>query len=124
MPSGARRWMPGEVGEVDPHVGHALEFTNPADGGSIMPTIAAHVRLIPAGFETRARSSRRHDLRRLEGCGTVIVGEKRLPCPRATPSSCPRGRRCACRPCNDLVLFAYSDKAAQEKLNLYREWNS
>jgi gentisate 1,2-dioxygenase len=24
----------------------------------------------------------------------------------------------------DLVLFAYSDKASQEKLNLYREWNA
>jgi gentisate 1,2-dioxygenase len=43
--------------QVDPHVGHALEFTNPADGGSIMPTISAHVRLIPAGFETKARRS-------------------------------------------------------------------
>src|SRR3546814_3102169 len=36
--------------EIDPHLGHALEFRNPADGGSIMPTIAAHVRLLPRGY--------------------------------------------------------------------------
>lgn len=41
----------------DPHLGHALEFTNPADGGPVMPTIAAHVRLLPQGFTTRPRQS-------------------------------------------------------------------
>ena len=39
----------------DLHLGHALEFRNPADGGAIMPTISAQVRLIPAGFRTRPR---------------------------------------------------------------------
>ncbi|MGH1559810.1 hypothetical protein ACRAWD_23120 [Caulobacter segnis] len=43
--------------DIDPHLGHALEFVNPADGGPVMPTIAAHVRLLPTGFETRARRS-------------------------------------------------------------------
>src|SRR3546814_16469138 len=38
--------------EIDPHLGHALEFRNPADGGSIMPTIPAHVRLLPRGYST------------------------------------------------------------------------
>ncbi|WP_260928556.1 cupin domain-containing protein [Novosphingobium sp. 9] len=42
---------------IDPHLGHALEFLNPADGGAIMDTISAHVRLLPAGF-TSSRAAR------------------------------------------------------------------
>ena len=32
--------------DIDPHLGHALEFINPVDGGSVMPTSSAHVRLV------------------------------------------------------------------------------
>ena len=36
----------------DPHDGHLIEFTNPADGGPVMATISAFARLVPKGFET------------------------------------------------------------------------
>ena len=42
------------AGDPDPHFGYALEFTNPADGGAVMPTISAHVRLLPAWFHLAA----------------------------------------------------------------------
>src|SRR3546814_17339457 len=36
--------------EIGPHLRHALEFRNPADGGSIIPTIPDHVVLLPWGY--------------------------------------------------------------------------
>ncbi|MFC7689752.1 hypothetical protein ACFQY5_09115 [Paeniroseomonas aquatica] len=56
----------------DPHLGHALEFVKPADGGPVMPTIAAGVRHLPAGFETRPRRGSER-LVLVEGRGTARV---------------------------------------------------
>ena len=59
----------------DPHLGHALEFINPATGGSIMPTISAHVRLIPKDFSTAPRRSTDATVFVVtEGEGTADVG--------------------------------------------------
>lgn len=106
----------------DPHIGHALEFLNPTTGGAVMPTISAHVRLIPAGFQTRARRS-------TEGAiFTVVSGEGHVDIEGETISLAPRdfvvvpswkaARWSADR---DLTLFCYSDRTIQEKLSLYRE---
>jgi gentisate 1,2-dioxygenase len=99
--------------------------SNPADGGPIMPTIAAHVRLIPAGFETRARKTSDGTIFVVvEGCGTAIVGEKEIALSPRDIFVVPSWRELRLQASATLVLFAYSDKAAQEKLNLHREWNS
>jgi gentisate 1,2-dioxygenase len=106
----------------DPHLGHAMEFLNPADGGPVMPTIAAHVRHLPAGFETRPRQSTDGTiLVVVEGHGTARVGEAEyrleerdvLVVPSWQPLTLAAGSR--------MVLFGYSDRAAQEKLGLFRE---
>jgi gentisate 1,2-dioxygenase len=109
--------------EPDPHLGHALEFQNPADGGSIMPTISAHVRLLAPGFETRPRRSTDGTVFVVvEGHGRAVIGEQeRALKPRdilVVPSW--NAVRFAAG-ADELVLFGYSDRAAQEKLNLYRE---
>ncbi|MFM2371562.1 MAG: gentisate 1,2-dioxygenase [Pseudomonadota bacterium] len=108
--------------DIDAHVGHALEFLNPADGGAVLSTISAHVRLLPAGFETRARQSTDGTVFVVvEGEGTLLLGDKEIPLnPRdivVVPSWVPH--RFHAR--HDTVLFAYSDKASQQKLDLYRE---
>jgi gentisate 1,2-dioxygenase len=124
------QWRPAldamaKSAEVDPHVGHALEFTNPADGGSIMPTISAHVRLIPAGFETKARRSSDGTIFVVcEGMGTVIIDGEEIALLERDTFCVPSWKEVRFSADTDLVLFAYSDKAAQEKLNLYREWNA
>jgi gentisate 1,2-dioxygenase len=110
---------------IDPHMGHALEFTNPADGGSIMPTISAHVRLIPAGFETRARRSSDGTIFVVvAGQGTASVGDTEISLNERDTFCIPSWNETRFHAASDLVLFAYSDKASQEKLNLYREWNA
>jgi gentisate 1,2-dioxygenase len=112
-------------GEPDAHLGYALEFTNPADGGSIMPTIGAHVRLLPAGFETLERRSTDGGVFVvIEGCGEArIAGETIRLSPRdvfVVPSWLPMTLK-ADKP---LVLFGFSDKPCQEKLHLFRELNA
>lgn len=120
-------WRPALDGmsagaEIDPHLGHALEFLNPADGGPIMPTIAAHVRLLPAGFETlERRSSDGTIFVVVEGEGQVTVGDELLRLQERDVFVVPSWKPVRFKADSQLVLFGFSDKASQEKLNLYRE---
>lgn len=106
----------------DPHLGHALEFTNPADGGPIMPTIAAHVRHLPAGFETRPRQSTDGTIFVVvEGHGTARVGEQEFRLEARDVLVVPSWHALALQAERRMILFGYSDRAAQEKLGLFRE---
>lgn len=108
----------------DPHLGHALEFLNPADGGPIMETISAHVRQLPAGFETRLRRSTDASVMVvLKGEGHAQVGETEHALSEGDIFVVPSWQGLKLQATKDLTLFAYSDKASQEKLGLYRETN-
>lgn len=107
---------------IDPHLGHALEFLNPADGGPVMPTIAAQVRLLPTGFETRARRSTDGTVFVVvEGRGWAVVEGREIVLEPRDILVVPSWRELRLGAADDLVLFSYSDRAAQEKLNLYKE---
>jgi gentisate 1,2-dioxygenase len=107
---------------VDPHLGHALEFINPADGGSVMPTISAHVRLIPAGFETQPRRSTDGTVFVVvEGTGTAEIEGSPQPLKPRDILVVPSWKQSRFSADEDLVLFAFSDKTSQQKLNIYRE---
>lgn len=108
--------------DPDPHFGHALEFTNPADGGAVMPTISAHVRLLPAGFTSRPRASTDGTVFVVvEGQGAALVEGKEIPLQVRDTLVVPSWRELVLRADSDLVLFGYSDRTAQEKLGLFRE---
>lgn len=108
--------------EIDPHLGHALEFLNPATGGPIMPTIAAHVRLLPAGFETRQRQASDGTVFVVvEGHGKVAIENETIDLAERDVFVVPSWLPVTFRAQSKVVLFGFSDKAAQEKLNLYRE---
>jgi gentisate 1,2-dioxygenase len=109
-------------GDPDPHFGYALEFTNPADGGAVMPTISAHVRLLPAGFASRPRASTDGTVFVVvEGSGTAHVDGKDIPLQPRDTVVVPSWRELVIEANSDLVLFGYSDRTAQEKLGLFRE---
>jgi gentisate 1,2-dioxygenase len=109
-------------GEPDPHFGYALEFTNPADGGAVMPTISAHVRLLPAGFTSRPRASTDGTIFVVvEGFGTAHVDGKDISLEARDTLVVPSWRELVLEADTDLVLFGYSDRTAQEKLGLFRE---
>ncbi|USQ98055.1 gentisate 1,2-dioxygenase [Caulobacter sp. RL271] len=107
---------------IDPHLGHALEFTNPADGGPVLPTISAHVRLIPAGFETRPRRATDGAVFVVcEGRGRARIGDTEVELRERDVFVVPCWQSLVLQADEDLVLFAYSDKASQQKLGLYKE---
>lgn len=106
----------------DPHLGHAMEFTNPADGGPVMPTVAAQVRHLPAGFETRPRRATDGTiLTVVEGRGTARVEGREFPLSERDLLVVPSWHALELRAESRLVLFGYSDRAAQDKLGLFRE---
>jgi gentisate 1,2-dioxygenase len=108
--------------EIDPHLGHALEFLNPADGGSIMPTISAHVRLIPEGFATLPRrATDGTTFVVVEGNGEAIVDGETISLERRDIFVVPSWKSLQFAAGSELVLFGFSDKASQQKLNLYKE---
>jgi gentisate 1,2-dioxygenase len=106
----------------DAHLGYALEFVNPATGGHVMPTIAAHVRLIPSGFTTQARrSSDATIFTVVAGEGDAVIGNVEHRLAQGDIFVVPSWHECRLQATKDLTLFAYSDRAAQESLGLYRE---
>jgi gentisate 1,2-dioxygenase len=110
--------------EIDPHFGHALEFRNPADGGPVLSTISAHVRLLPAGFETQARQATDGTVFvGVEGEGTLLLNDRAIDIAPRDVVVVPSWTKHRILAHSELVLFAYSDRAAQEKLGLYREYH-
>lgn len=106
----------------DPHLGHALEFTNPADGGPVMPTIAAHVRLLPQGFRTKPRQATDGTIFVVvSGHGTARINGQDFALMERDTFVVPSWHSLELEAASELVLFGYSDRAAQEKLGLFRE---
>lgn len=109
-------------GDPDPHRGHLMRYVNPVDGAWAMPTMATMVRLLPAGFASRPyRSSDGMVFVVAEGKGHVEVGGERLDLAPSdifvVPGWMPYGLHAA----EELVLFSFSDRVAQEKLGIFRE---
>ena len=111
----------------DAHGGHLMRYVNPADGGWAMPTMAAMIRLLPAGFATSPyRSTDGTVFVVVEGHGEIHIGEKngdrtRLPLTPHDVVVVPGWMTHTLHADSDLVLFSYSDRAAQEKLGFFRE---
>ncbi|MGH7020491.1 MAG: cupin domain-containing protein, partial [Brevundimonas sp.] len=111
--------------EIDPHLGHALEFMNPINGGPIMATISAHVRLLPEGFESKPRRSTDGTIFVvIEGTGEAVIEGETIALKPRDIVVVPSWKSVAFKASSQLVLFGYSDKACQEKLNLYKEENA
>jgi gentisate 1,2-dioxygenase len=101
--------------------GYALEFVNPVDGSSVLPTMSAFCQLLPRGYATP--SLRRTDARVfsvVQGSGRIRVGDF-VYCPAVrdvfvVPSWTPYSIHAD----EEFVLFSYSDRAAQERLGLWQ----
>jgi len=108
-------------GQPPGNEGYALEFVNPVDGSSVLPTMSAFCQLLPKGYETP--SLRRTDalvFSVVHGSGRVRVGDAvYYPAPRDV-FVVPSWTRYSIRADDELVLFSYSDRAAQERLGLWQ----
>jgi gentisate 1,2-dioxygenase len=109
-------------GPIDPCHGVKLRYVNPLTGGSVMPTMSAAVELLGAGFETAPyRSTDGTVFVVVEGEGRSQIGEAVFDWSEndvfVAPSWAPQRHSAG----SESVLFSFSDRAAQEKLGLWRE---
>jgi gentisate 1,2-dioxygenase len=107
-----------------PHQCHGIKmrFVNPGTGGSPMPTIAAFMQLLPAGFRgTPYRQTDATIFVVVEGRGRTRIGDTSYAWgPRdifVAPSWAPLSHESQ----DDAVLFSLSDRPAQKALGLWRE---
>jgi gentisate 1,2-dioxygenase len=114
--------MLAQAGAPDPHAGHLMRYINPADGGWAMPTMATMIRLLPKGFATQPyRSTDAMVFIVVEGQGELRLGEQRFALTPHDVVVVPGWTAHSLSASEDLVLFSYSDRVAQEKLGLLRE---
>lgn len=102
--------------------GFKMKFLNPLNGGWALPTIATCMQLLPKGFHSVPyRSTATTVFAVVEGSGSTLVGAERLDWQRhdvlVVPSWVPHEHIAA----TEAVVFSFSDRAAQERLAIYRE---
>ena len=102
--------------------GIKMQYSNPATGGSPMPTIGAFLQLLPAGFRGSAyRSTDATVYCAAEGAGTSRIGgtafEWRKNDVFVVPSWCPVSHQAI----GEAVLFSFSDRPVHKALGLWRE---
>ena len=105
-----------------PHDAYLMEFTNPIDGGPVLATISAFARLVPADFVTKpARSTDGMIHVVVEGSGSIKIDDGDFRLSPGTIVVTPSWSERVIEATQDLVLFSYSDRAAQQKLSIWRE---
>jgi gentisate 1,2-dioxygenase len=111
-----------DAGRPDPHAGHVVRFLDPATGGWAMPTIATWMRLLPAGFTSAPyRSSDSVVFAVVEGRGELDVAGARFDIAPRDVFVVPGWLVHTIRADEELVVFSYSERAAQDRLGFYRE---
>ena len=108
--------------EPDPHLAHTLRYVNPLDGGWAMPTIATWLTHIPTGFETKpVRATDGQTMVVIEGELTLEIDGKTFTAGESDVIAVPAWQWKSMRASKDAIVTTFSDRAAQEKLGLFRE---
>ncbi len=101
----------------------ARAYANPTTGGWALPTMGAHLALLPAGFKGEPyRSTDGMIFVCAEGSGQTKVGDENLRVgPRTTCSWCRQVAALRPHRRQGSVLFSISDRPMQEALGIWRE---
>lgn len=110
------------VREPDAWHGFKMHYINPINGQPAMPTITTAMQLVPQGLTTLPyRSTAGTVFSVVEGEGAVVIGDQRWTLgPKdlfVVPSWYPYHFEAS----TDLIIFSYSDRVVQEKLDIFRE---
>ena len=109
-------------GTPDAYDGYAMEFINPVDGGPVMTTISAFCHAMPQGFAALPqRSTDGMVFVGVEGSGTLVIDGAEHPVAPRHVIVVPAWAERQIVADEHLILFSYSDRATQQKLNLWRE---
>jgi gentisate 1,2-dioxygenase len=108
--------------EWDPCHGLKLKFSNPETGDYAMPTIGTFIQLLPKGFSTaRYRSTDATVFAAIEGRGRTRIGDHCFEWGSRDLFVVPSWQWVTHEADEDAVLFSFSDRPVQEKLDLFRE---
>jgi gentisate 1,2-dioxygenase len=108
-------------GAIDPVDGVKMQYTNPATGGSAMPTIGTFIQWLPRGF--RGESARVTDgtiVHVVEGSGRSVIGDQSFQWNAKDIFVVPSWAPCRHESDTDAVLFSFSDRPVQQALGLWR----
>jgi gentisate 1,2-dioxygenase len=108
--------------DADPCHGWKMQFVNPLTGGHAMPTIAAFIQLLPAGFRSQPyRSTDGTIYSVVEGGGRVTIGGETFQFEPRDTFVVPSWQPMSIQTTGETVLFSFSDRPGQEALGLWRE---
>ncbi|SNT53914.1 gentisate 1,2-dioxygenase [Tardiphaga sp. OK246] len=108
--------------EWDACHGLKLRFSNPVTGDFAMPTIGTFIQLLPNGFKTaRYRSTDATVFAPIEGRGRSRIGDQTFEWGPRDLFVVPSWQWVTHESDEDAVLFSFSDRPVQQKLDLFRE---
>jgi gentisate 1,2-dioxygenase len=109
-------------GDIDPRHGARFRYANPLTGGWVMPTMGAHLALLPKNFKGKPyRSTDSTIFVCVEGRGMTKVAGKTLEWAPRDVFVVPSWQTYAHTAAQESVLFSISDRPAQEALGIWRE---
>lgn len=108
--------------DADPCHGYMMKYINPVTGGSAMPTLSTAMQLLPKGYTTETyRSTAGTVFVVVEGTGMVRVADRRFDWMPHDIFVVPSWYPFVIEAASDAVIFTFSDRVVQEKLDFYRE---
>ncbi len=109
-------------GPIDRCHGVKLRYANPLTGGPAIPTMSAAVQLLGAGFQTAPyRSTDGTVFVVVQGKGRSLIGGATFDWAESDVFVAPGWAVQDHRAETEAVLFSFSDRAAQQKLGIWRE---
>jgi gentisate 1,2-dioxygenase len=111
-----------KAGPLDACHGIKMRYTNPVTGDHAMPTMGTFIQLLPKGFKTaRYRSTDATVFAAIEGKGRTRIGDETFEWGPRDIFVVPSWRWVTHEADADSVLFSFSDRPVQQKLDLFRE---
>ncbi|MCW5692454.1 MAG: gentisate 1,2-dioxygenase [Pseudolabrys sp.] len=113
-----------KTGDVDKRHGARLRYANPINGGPVLPTMGAHLALLPKGFKGEPyRSTDGTVFCVAEGEGRTMIDGQPFDWGVNDVFVIPPWKRYSheVKGNGDAVLFSISDRPAQESLGIWRE---
>jgi gentisate 1,2-dioxygenase len=102
--------------------GYMMRYINPVTGGPAMPTLSTAVQLLPQGFRAAPyRSTAGTVFTVVEGCGILRSAERTFSWQQHDTFVIPSWNSFDLECATEAVLFSFSDRIVQEKLDIFRE---
>jgi gentisate 1,2-dioxygenase len=111
-----------KAGDIDPRHGARFRYANPVTGGWALPTMGAHLALLPKGFKGKDYQATDGTIFVcVEGEGSTKINGKVFEWGPKDVFVIPSWMKYSHTAKKESVLFQISDRPAQEALGIWRE---